>query len=169
MALLAPAVVPGTWAELGCGRGAFTLALAELLGADGRIHALDKDGRALDDLKGRMTAYPQVEVRYTQANFTKKLDLEPLDGLLMANSLHFVRKKGPLLARLYDHLKPGARFILVEYNADRGNLWVPHPISFPTWQKMAAAAGFHETQKISAHPSRFMGEIFSAISHKPPS
>ena len=37
----------GTWADLGSGTGAFTLALADLLGPSGHIYSIDKDSRAL--------------------------------------------------------------------------------------------------------------------------
>ena len=36
----------GTWADLGAGTGAFTLALAELLGPGGEVIAVDQIGRA---------------------------------------------------------------------------------------------------------------------------
>ena len=46
--LLRPAVEPGgTWADIGAGEGAFTLALADLLGPGGRIVAVDRDAHAL--------------------------------------------------------------------------------------------------------------------------
>ena len=46
--LLRAAVEPGgTWADIGAGQGAFTLALADLLGPGGRIVAVDRDARAL--------------------------------------------------------------------------------------------------------------------------
>ena len=42
--LLRPAVEPGgSWADIGAGEGAFTLALADLLGPGGRILAVDRD------------------------------------------------------------------------------------------------------------------------------
>ena len=37
----------GVWADLGSGTGAFTLALAELLGPTGVIYSVDKDAGAL--------------------------------------------------------------------------------------------------------------------------
>ncbi len=164
--LLRPAISgPGRWADLGCGRGAFTLALTELLGPGGEIIAVDKDRRALQDLQRALAGrFPHVEVRTLAADFTRPLDLPPLDGILMANSLHFLRRKQPVLARLRGHLQSAGRFVLVEYNTDRGNLWVPHPLSYPTWARLAAGAGFARTQLISSRPSRFLGEIYSALS-----
>ena len=86
----------------------------------------------------------------------------------MANSLHFVKVKPSVLRLIHGYLKPGGRLIVVEYNTDRGNTWVPYPFSFRTWTKIAAANGFVETRQIFVRPSpRFLGEIYSAISLKP--
>ena len=54
--------------------------------------------------------------------------------------------------------------MLVEYGADRGNPWVPYPLSFSTWAKLAAAAGFADTRQLASVPSRFLGSIYSAVS-----
>jgi hypothetical protein len=101
------------------------------------------------------------------ADFTQTLDLPLLDGIIMANSLHFVRLKGDVLQKVRGYLKPGGRLIMVEYNTDSGNTWVPYPMSFETWAAMAKRNGFSETRKLSARPSKFLGEIYSALSINP--
>jgi ubiquinone/menaquinone biosynthesis C-methylase UbiE len=155
----------GEWADLGSGWGAFTLALADLLGPGSTIYSVDRDSGSLREQERAMRSrFPGVHVEYVQADFTRPLDLPPLDGLLMANSLHFVKDKAPLVERLRGYLKPGGRFVLVEYNADRGNPWVPHPLSYPTWEDLAARAGFASTRLIARTPSRFLGEIYAAES-----
>jgi SAM-dependent methyltransferase len=154
-----------SWADLGSGGGAFTLALAELLGPGGRIVSVDRDAKALSGqaraLDGR---YPEVHLEPRAADFTRPLGLTQLDGIVMANSLHFVRDKLPVLALVRGYLRDGGRLILVEYDADRGNPWVPHPLSFGTWQQLAADAGFRETRRLASVPSRFLGSIYSAMS-----
>ncbi|HZP97702.1 MAG TPA: hypothetical protein VFC31_15390 [Candidatus Limnocylindria bacterium] len=50
----------------------------------------------------------------------------------MANSLHFVASKRDTLARVRALGEPHGRLILVEYDTDRGNRWMPYPISFET-------------------------------------
>src|SRR5262249_26975073 len=147
----------GVWADLGSGAGAFTLALADLTGPDGQIYSVDRDRGALREQERAMHArFPNNPVTYLAADFTRPLDLPPLDGVVMANSLHYQRDKGPVLQLARRYLKPGGRLLLVEYNADRGNPWVPHPISYTTWEKLAARNGFADTRLLAAVPSRFL-------------
>ncbi len=158
----------GTWADLGAGTGAFTLALADLIGPHGIIHAIDRDRAALADLRSAfVSAVPQAELRARTADFTRRLDLADLDGVVMANTLHFVEDKAAVLMLVRGYLKHGGRLVLVEYDSDSGNPWVPHPLSFETWREVAAEAGFVETRKLATVPSRFLQRIYSALSLAP--
>ena len=158
----------GVWADLGAGDGAFTLALAELIGATGTIYAVDRDAGRLRRLREQMARrFPAVTLHAQTGDFTRPLRLPPLDGVVMANSLHFVRDKGPVLALVRDLLKPAGRLLVVEYNTDRGNRWVPHPVSYDVWVKISAAAGFAHTERIATRPSSFLGEFFAAMSLAP--
>lgn len=146
----------GRWADLGAGEGAFTNALASLLGATAHIIAVDRDARALRVLDGRF------ERRV--ADFTRPLDLHDLDGIVMANSLHFVRDRQSLLEAVHGMLRPAGKLIVVEYDADRGNPWVPYPFRFERWKEMAARAGFKSTRLLSTYPSRWLNALYSAVS-----
>jgi ubiquinone/menaquinone biosynthesis C-methylase UbiE len=162
-------VAPGVWADLGSGLGAFTMALADLLGPGGRIVSVDRDGGALRRQREAMAArFPATAVEYVQADFGRGLDLPALDGVVMANSLHFARRKSPVLALVRRALRPGGRLVLVEYDADRGNPWVPHPLSYATWARVSLESGFVDTRLLSRRPSRFLGAMYSALSLRPP-
>lgn len=155
----------GVWADLGSGAGAFTLALAELIGPDGAIYSVDRDGRALRRQEAALRArFPATTVHYITADFTRPLDLPPLAGVVMANSLHFQRDKDAVLRLARGYLAPGGRLLLVEYNSDRGNPWVPFPLSYATWEALARRNGFAETRLLATRPSRFLGEIYAALS-----
>jgi SAM-dependent methyltransferase len=159
----------GVWAELGSGDGAFTKALIELTGRDTLIYSVDKDRRALAAQERAILARFSTqlpEIIYLHADYTSSLDLPSLDGLLMANSLHFQKDQLSVLRKAFAYLRPGGRMILVEYNSDRGNRWVPFPISFDSWDLQASQAGFRNTRLLARVPSSFMGEIYSAISYK---
>jgi len=161
----------GVWADLGSGWGAFTLALAELTGPTAEIYSVDKDRAALKrqerNMRTRFPERPPACTHYLFADFTEPLHLPPLDGLLMANALHFQREKDVVLQLIRSYLHPGARLILVEYNLDRGNPWVPFPISYLVWQDLAPRFGFAGTRLLATHPSSSFGEIYSALSFVP--
>jgi ubiquinone/menaquinone biosynthesis C-methylase UbiE len=155
----------GVWADLGSGSGAFTLALADLLGPTGEIYSVDKDRGALREQERVMRErFSATKTQYLVADFTQQLALPMLDGVVMANSLHFQREKGPVLQLVRSYLRPGGRLILVEYNVDRGNIWVPYPLSYSTWEALARRHGFTSTTLLATVPSRWLGEIFSALS-----
>lgn len=154
----------GMWADLGSGHGAFTLALAECLSSQGEIYSVDRDGKALESQRLAMQArFPTVLVHYLSADFTRPLPLPLLNGLVMANALHFIADKGPTLRLIRGYLRPHGRLVVVEYNVDRGNPWVPYPFSFRKWEQLALAQGFTRPQLLSTRPSRFLGEIYAAL------
>src|SRR5438034_9242640 len=80
----------GTWADLGAGTGAFTLALADLIGPHGLIHAIDRDRGALAELRTAfVSALPQAELRVQVADFTRRLAHSDLDGSASADAPQF--------------------------------------------------------------------------------
>lgn len=158
----------GRWADLGAGEGAFTLALADLLGPGAHITAVDRDGGSVRGLAAEMgRRFPATTLEVVVADFTRPMSLSDLDGIVMANSLHFVRDKRPVLARVRGMLRPGGSLIVVEYGSDRGNPWVPHPFSYERWEQMAAGAGFERTRLLGTVPSRYLGSIYSAVTFAP--
>ena len=106
---------------------------------------------------------PDAPVEYVAADFTQPLDLPPLDGIVMANSLHFVPDKAPVLSTLRGYLKEDGRLLLVEYDTDHGNHWVPYPLSYPTWEELARSAGFGEVRLLATRPSSFLGRFYSSL------
>lgn len=151
------------WADLGSGTGAFTLALAELLGPGASIISVDKDAGALDVQRSNMLRHnPKAQVTYVAADFNERLDIPPLDGLLMANSLHFVKAKRPFLRLVRGYLKPTGKLIVVEYDTDTGNAAVPFPISYESLSELADPCEFAGIELLGIRPSRFLGRIYSA-------
>ncbi len=162
--------LPETWADIGAGDGAFTLALAELLGPGATMVAIDRDARALHENARRMAErFPTTTLVPLVGDLTGPLDLPVLDGLVAANSLHFVDRgrQVDVIRGLAAHLRPGGVFLVVEYDADHGNPWVPNPFSAGSWRRLAADAGLVETREIGRVPSRFLGAIYAAASRRP--
>lgn len=158
----------GTWADFGAGAGAFTLALRELIGPHANIYAVDKDQRALKDLEKahREKFTTSQNIHTIRADFSGALSLPPLDGIVMANSLHYFKDKEKILRHIRSFLKINGALLLVEYNVDLGNPWVPYPLSFATYRALAPRAGFSEPQLLGNAPSRFLKEFYAAAAQR---
>ena len=156
----------GTWADFGAGEGTFTRALAELLGPESRIYAIDRDRIAVAALRrwAESLASTVIPVR---ADFSRPLAFHdigaaPLDGILRANALHFVRDADVVLTRLVSALKPGGTVVLIEYDRRAANRWVPYPIPLSRLAALAHAAGLSEPEITATRPSAYGGQLYVA-------
>jgi ubiquinone/menaquinone biosynthesis C-methylase UbiE len=156
----------GVWVDFGAGTGAFTLALADLLGPTGEIIAIDRDASDLRANESAMRArFPETGARYMEADFSHALDLPMLDGIVCANALHFAEDQARVVELLRGYLGPSGRMLVVEYNIDDRNFAVPYPLPFSRWQALACGAGFAHTRLLARRPSRFLREIYAAASY----
>ena len=168
--LLRPAEIKpgGTWADLGAGAGAFTFALRELTGSTASIYAVDKDPDSLKELEQGYRARfgDSQKLNIIVGNFSHILDMPPLDGIVMANSLHFFKDKDKILRHVRSTLKPDGLLLIVEYNVDSGNPWVPYPFSYETYCKLVTRAGFSKGRLLAKTPSRFLREFYAAACNR---
>ena len=174
-ALVAPAVAPagGRWADLGAGTGTFTRALARLLGPAGEVHAVDRDPAALAALErlARRRSPGDAPIRVLAGDLAAPdaLELPPLDGLLVANALHFVPApaQAAVVARLAARLVAGGTLVVVEYDGRPPSRWVPHPVSRRTLDALASTAGLAPPVAIGERPSAFGGRMYAAAMRAP--
>lgn len=151
---------PQHWADLGAGSGTFTQALARLLSQGSVIHAIDKDAKALAQIpyvSGR-------DILKVTGDFVELLEtLPPLDGVLMANALHYVKDQRQLLRKVFGRLVPGGRMLIVEYDTETANPWVPFPVSFATLQRVVAGEAL-SVELLAQAPSRYQrGGMYTAL------
>lgn len=154
-----------TWADLGAGAGTFTLALATLLGSQGRVYAVDKDPSALDDLRDALANSPLgAQVIPLQHDFRKTHDFPPLDGVLLANALHFVPpdEQAAVLRRVKSYLRPGGRLVVVDYDGRSASAWVPHPISQRRLAELFKSIAVDAPSQAGSRPSRYGGTLYAA-------
>lgn len=173
------AVAPLRWADLGCGNGLFTEALAQFLPRDSTIYGVDLRPTLYSEVVNGVALFP------IKADFINiPLPFSDLDGILMANSFHYVEDKPAFLEKLKGYLKPGdaagssakpsqasgssakpgdaagsspkpgAPLLFVEYDSDRPvPTWVPWPVSFASLQPLLKNAGWTSLQKLAERPS----------------
>lgn len=139
------------WADLGCGTGTFTLALASLLDEESLIYAIDSNSTALNKIP---ETYNQVKIEKFAADFiSTDLPIHQLDGILMANSLHYVKDKEAFLTKLRSHLQKDACFLIIEYDSNASNIWVPYPIDFQSLKALFSKLGYQSITKLNSRPS----------------
>lgn len=158
--LLSPG--PACWADLGCGSGLFTTALAQILPRGSTVYAVDRSRLSLEQVP---SVPGGLRVKKLLADFAAEdLPLPPLDGVLMANSLHYVEDQEAFLARAPKWLKPQGCFLLVEYDTDQPNKWVPYPIPFNSLAGRFSPLGFRNIEKIAERPSVYRSApIYAAL------
>ena len=156
---------PTTWADLGCGSGLFTQALAHFLQNGSVVYAVDTNKAALAKIK---TLKKGVELQTMSADFVRhELSFQHLDGILMANSLHFVRDKISFLQKAEKWLRPSGCFLVVEYDTQTANPWVPYPVSFAALQSLFYGLGYTEVEQLHRRPSIYnRADLYSALVQK---
>lgn len=150
----------GIWADLGAGTGVFTLALLDIL-EKGIVYAVDKNPHVLWSLKGSEL----VELKVEEANFEKDMPLPVLDGIIMANALHYSSDPLKTLSNIMRYLKPGGTFILIEYEVERAiSRWVPYPINFQKFKELAPKVNLSPPVELGRVPSKYGYDYIYAAS-----
>lgn len=153
---------PQVWADLGCGDGTFTAALASLLPAGSTVHAIDNDTRAVAHLAAARPGDAAIVAH--AGDFTKfPWPFDAVDGVLMANSLHYVRAQAAFLHSVDGALRR-RRMLLVEYDITRGNAWVPYPISQASAVELFQSIGYGVATTLGRKKSVYRrGEIYALL------
>ena len=103
----------------------------------------------------------RATIRKEVVNLGKSdLSLPALDGVLMANLLHFIKHQGAFIARLRSLSE---RLLVVEYDSRPPSPWVPYPLGFSALRGLLLERGFSEIAKLGTRASRFGGELYSAL------
>jgi len=101
--------------DFGCGYGAYTIPVARIVGAQGRVYTLDKDKEALDTLmqKAGSAGLTNIERMETSGELQIGLADETVDGVLLFDVFHsfYFPQAGDrrrLLGEIYRIMKPSA-------------------------------------------------------------
>jgi ubiquinone/menaquinone biosynthesis C-methylase UbiE len=156
----------GTWADLGAGGGTFTHALATLLGPNGTVYAVDRDASALRALTESAERSPSTAKIFTVVrDFTAPLELSNLDGAVIANALHYVPypDQPMVLEQIASMLVDKAPLVIIEYDRENANKWVPYPISMVTLTQLADEVGLTKPKILGKRPSQYGGDLSVAV------
>ncbi|MBX2816238.1 MAG: class I SAM-dependent methyltransferase [Saprospiraceae bacterium] len=147
------------WLDLGCGSGKFTAALAGLLPAGSTVIGVDQHVQEIpnDGSKG-------VDIQFLQLDMLDIPNLpRPVQGILMANSLHYIEHKSAYIAGLLEQFDGQPQFIIVEYDMHASNQWVPYPMPFAELDTHFSKDVFGQVRKIGERPSMYRrGNLYAA-------
>jgi arsenite methyltransferase len=108
-------------ADIGVGGGYFTLRFAEIVGADGRVFAVDTDQNFLDFVKKTAEEKGLVNVETVlAAKDDVALPEKSIDLIFMRNVCHHLDNRPEYFKKLKTALKPEGRIAIIEYRKDKG-------------------------------------------------
>ena len=138
--ILGPYVTPGMMVvDVGCGMGLFSIAMAKMVGDDGRVIAVDLQQKMLDAMTrraGKAGVAHRIQAHRCEAN-DLSVDAKA-DFVLAFAMVHEVPDTKRLLSQVFACLKPSGKFLVAEPRLH---------VSASTFQKMleiAADVGFRQ-------------------------
>lgn len=144
------------WADLGCGNGLFTEALAHFLSRGSTIYGIDLRPSLYSDVVNGVVLVP------LSGDFVEMPLPAGLDGILMANSLHYVKDKEDFLKKI-----AGRPLVIIEYDTDRPvERWVPYPVSHASLRDLLLASGWSKVERLGETSSVYgHANIYAALAY----
>jgi ubiquinone/menaquinone biosynthesis C-methylase UbiE len=115
------ALAPGARVgDLGAGGGYFTFRLAEAVGPDGKVYAIDVDEGMLEYLREKATEDGHANVETVLAAGADPKLPEPVDLVFTCNTFHHLEDRAAYFGSLKRHLRPGGRVAIIDYSGEGG-------------------------------------------------
>jgi cyclopropane fatty-acyl-phospholipid synthase-like methyltransferase len=106
-------------ADLGAGSGLFTRPIARQVGEKGTVFAIDVDPELLKHID--KTAEKTANIRTVLAAEDDPKIPEPVDLIVIIDTLHHIRNRGAYLKKLHNYLQPSGRIAILDFSKD----WPP--------------------------------------------
>lgn len=137
---------PGTtFMDIGCGEGFFTFPAAHLVGASGKVYALDRDEAAMEEIRRRAAAegLNNLELRVGSAEEIE-ICRACADTIFFGTALHDFQNPARVLENARKMLKPGGRLVNLDWKKTNMSFGPPLKIRFDeaTASKLMESAGF---------------------------
>ncbi len=118
---------PGmTVADFGCGAGFFSLPIAQKVGSDGKVYALDIIAAKLESVESQAKTLNLTNIITQRVNLEvsegSKLGTESADWVIMKDMLFQNKEKDKILAEAKRILKKGGRTLVIEWNKEDANI-----------------------------------------------
>jgi ubiquinone/menaquinone biosynthesis C-methylase UbiE len=108
-------------ADIGAGTGLFTRLMAEKVGAEGKVYAVDIAPEFLAHIAADAKKNGRKQIVTVRGNQeTTNLPKGSLDLVFMSDVYHHLERPQQILGSLRESLKPGGRLVLVEFDRVKG-------------------------------------------------
>lgn len=152
-----------TVADLGSGTGYFTWRLAEQVGPQGKVYAIDVQRSMLDLTKAAVAEHKLANVEYVLAtDISPQLPERSVDLVFMAYAYHEFGDPEAMMRSVRRALKPGGRVVILEY-AKESNIAPASPLhkmSFEEIRREIEPLGFAVDQLLDFLPVQH-GVVFT--------
>jgi ubiquinone/menaquinone biosynthesis C-methylase UbiE len=145
-------------ADLGAGTGLFTMPLAKGVAPNGRVYAVEIDKGFLPMIERKAKDSGLSNVRPVLGEFQDpKLPAADVDVGFMHDVLHHVEDRAGYIKSAARYIKPGGRFVVIDYKADQS----PHKdqpsliVSEDQVGGWMKAAGFTKTERVDLFPDKY--------------
>jgi ubiquinone/menaquinone biosynthesis C-methylase UbiE len=142
-------------ADIGAGTGYISWRMAQKVGPNGRIYAVDIQQEMLDLLAEKMKARGVQNVTPVLGTITNaNLPANSIDLAIMVDVYHEFSHPYEMMKSIHTALKPGGRLAFVEYRAEDLNVPIKpvHKMTEMQVKKEAVAAGFEWEKTIADLP-----------------
>jgi len=143
-------------ADFGSGAGFYTLALAEFMGPEGKIFAIDVQKAHLEKIarQAELKSFDSIHTLWADIEKEKgsRLRDNSIDVVIMANILFQLEHKNEALLEARRILKPEGRLLIVDWSESFGNLGpkTDHVVTEQTAAELCALAGFGISRHVEA-------------------
>ena len=105
-------------AEIGAGSGWLTVEVARHVGRSGRVYSTELGAARLDDIREAVREAGVDNVTVLEAG-ERATNLLPgcCDAIFMRRVYHHLSDPSSILAGIYEALRPGGRFVIIEFEA----------------------------------------------------
>ncbi len=141
-------------ADIGCGTGAYTIALSREVGEVGQVYAVDVHRDMLHTLSNNCARFSIQNVDVVWADIEKGTPLEKysLDACVLSNVLFQLEEHGKALRNIHMLLKPEGQLLVVDWSQSHAGAG-PHPahvISEARAEELAQENGFRIIKRLPA-------------------
>lgn len=151
-------------ADLGAGDGAFTFQMAEAVGGSGLVYAIEIEQKKLDRIEKKARERKLSNVRTALAAVDDPRLPEPMDLILIVNTLHHINGRADYLRNLRRYLKPEGRVAIIDFS----RRWPPFhgkmKYSVGELDGWMQAAGFQRLEQHDYLPRNFF-VIYGSTTH----